>query len=259
MITDPAWFYSSLAQASAAIVGLMGGILTARVSDHLALKRRERGELMTEINNVQRHLASRRTHLGSFRDFIRTELERDREAIQDGRATRPGPATIIGWGFSGSGTGGGPVAVAEDRPQREAELLMAEAVLPWYEELSGRITADTLMRRVRQLRDAGGQQVAGDVAPLEHLAPKIQRFSDTVLPRSFPVVVILLAWLAGVGVVWPLAVLPGIPGQPWMGKPAMLLAFAFGLLGLLVYLAVELVGIWRLGIIEAPTREELGL
>jgi len=258
VITDPAWFYSSLAQASAAIVGLMGGILTARLSDHLALKRRERGELMPEVRNVQQHFISQGAHLVKFRAFLRAELALDLAAIQGGTVTRPASAEEIGWTFTRGGVGR-PIRVADDKLQREAELHVVDAVLPLHNELSDRITTNALLAKARRLRTAGGEEVAREVAKLEELAPKVQRFSDSVLPRSFLAVVVLLAWLAGVGVVWPLSVLPGIAGQPWMGKMPMLLAFAAGLIGLLIYLAAELIGIWQLGVIGAPTREELGL
>lgn len=39
-INDPAWFYSSLAQTTAAIVGLIGAVLGSRIIEHIGFVRR---------------------------------------------------------------------------------------------------------------------------------------------------------------------------------------------------------------------------
>jgi hypothetical protein len=46
MSIDPAWFYSSLAQASAAVVGLIGALLGSKIHDRISVLRDERRSLM---------------------------------------------------------------------------------------------------------------------------------------------------------------------------------------------------------------------
>lgn len=55
-IKDVAWFYSTLAQVSAAIVGLVGAVLGSRIIDHYAMMRGERDELDMRIEGVYREI-----------------------------------------------------------------------------------------------------------------------------------------------------------------------------------------------------------
>ena len=68
----------------------------------------------------------------------------------------------------------------------------------------------------------------------------LAEFQSKLLPKSFLVVVVLLAWLSLTGVIWPLWVLAGISNtppvyilvnQPLLTKAMMLIVFAIGLLG----------------------------
>jgi len=78
---DPAWFYSSLAQASAAIVGLIGAILGSRIIDHIGRMRLERNQIDMEIGNAARLIADRTVSLRQFENFLRESIARDTEAI----------------------------------------------------------------------------------------------------------------------------------------------------------------------------------
>jgi len=162
----------------------------------------------------------------------------------------------MSWGSSG---GGSPrtVDVTQDLEQSRKELALVEQVLTVYKPLSGEIKDLNLSSFIKSLRlladevpgTAGGAQpkamILGDTAPLEGLADHISRFRMQLLPRSFWIVLGLLALLVIVGVLWPLAALPGLP--PPYSKGWMLFAFAAGLVGLIGYFAFELWGLTRLG------------
>jgi len=49
MVTDPSWFYSSLAQSGAAVVGVMGAIFIARLVQHLPEVAESRSRLLEEF------------------------------------------------------------------------------------------------------------------------------------------------------------------------------------------------------------------
>ncbi|MDR7419326.1 MAG: hypothetical protein QN178_10505, partial [Armatimonadota bacterium] len=68
-ISDPAWFYSSLAQVSAAIVGLIGAVLGTRLVSHIPDMRAALVSIHSRMSNVLDMLAARSTSYP--RDFAR--------------------------------------------------------------------------------------------------------------------------------------------------------------------------------------------
>lgn len=70
-------------------------------------------------------------------------------------------------------------------------------------------------------------------------------FQRNLLPASFRFIFVVLIWLTATGVLWPLAVLPGLPGSEH--KTLMLGALAVGLAGLIAFFAYQFVELWRLG------------
>jgi hypothetical protein len=62
-MTEPAWFYSSLAQSCAAIVGLLGAILGSHILEHLNSLRTERHGLDTLNKNSRRQILNTKSHL----------------------------------------------------------------------------------------------------------------------------------------------------------------------------------------------------
>jgi hypothetical protein len=91
--TDPAWFYSSLAQASAAIVGLVGAVLGGRILDHVALMRGQQKEVDGEIDRAYRALLARATEWSRFREYLEREIADDDAAMTRGESTR----SITAW------------------------------------------------------------------------------------------------------------------------------------------------------------------
>lgn len=83
MPIDPGWFYSTLPQVAAAIVGLLGAVFGNRLIEHLQTMRQERNELDSRIHDTQ---ASGCMHTvdrwSKYRDFLIQEIDADKEAIK---------------------------------------------------------------------------------------------------------------------------------------------------------------------------------
>jgi hypothetical protein len=57
-IDDPAWFYLSLAQTAAAIVGLIGAVLGSRIIDHLSRLREQRRAVASQLEGMYSRIRS---------------------------------------------------------------------------------------------------------------------------------------------------------------------------------------------------------
>jgi hypothetical protein len=66
MNTDPAWFYSTLAQSSAAIVGLTGGILGSRILEQVQQLREKRVRMIAAMREIQRDHRMKRSNLAAL-------------------------------------------------------------------------------------------------------------------------------------------------------------------------------------------------
>lgn len=253
MTTDPAWFYSSLAQASAAIVGLIGAILGSRIIDQLQLMRRERAEIAEQLRG---HFSVRPLHeptiqrWQTFRSFLVREIAEHTRAIDRGQLTRTFTAEI-GWDFT-QGTRSQEVDVLTHQAELQRELVLLDRFLLAYPALTGEIK--NLSSSVAQLRDCvrsmpenhpGLRFVLSDLQRLEALDNAILKFRAGLIPRSFPIVFLMLAWISATGVLWPLSALPGFENS--YPKPYMLVALGVGLIGLMAYFGYLLFELRRLG------------
>jgi hypothetical protein len=64
--SDPNWFYSTVAQSTAAIVGLAGGFLAARLVSHRAEIARDREKLRQQFVILEAQLSERLTAAQQF-------------------------------------------------------------------------------------------------------------------------------------------------------------------------------------------------
>lgn len=211
-ITDAAWFYSSLAQASASIVGVTGAVFAARITDHVRDARRIYDE-------TARQIVERVSALRTAADSLTNE-----EKLVAGRTTLEERQTLA----------------------QVAELYrtLKGPVLP--QKL--RACIGELGRHLRQLQSPWASELVSlHVGGLRDLDRQISDFRLEVYPRSLWAIWALLAWLTIFGVIWPLAALPGLPGTLVLSKGLVLPLFSLGAIGFVLYLLYELVQLWRLG------------
>lgn len=239
---DPAWFYSSLAQSSAAIVGLIGAIFGSRIIDHLACMREERNELNRRIGTVYRQIMSNIQHWTDFRRYLEFELREDTAAIERGESRRRS-REVMDWGMRGSGS---EVSnLQEHKREMQGKLDVLLKLLPAYTPLMGPFHERDVIeyaQRLRRYANEAPERAKGlmlsDVETLEDIVSNyIRPFRARLLPKAFLAVFAVLVWIALTGIIWPLWALPGLrQGYP---KSAMLAA-------LFAYFGYQLVELRRL-------------
>jgi hypothetical protein len=212
-ITDVAWFYSSLAQAAASIVGIVGAVFLTRLMDHRERMLKERRDLATQLGDYG---------LNTFAVWVTEYTDPAFLATQhttpaDDQALRHGAAAL---------------ARLLRRRVEPGTLAAIEQRLGEYEQQASSAWAKG--------------QLHQNAVHLSLLRRKVELFRAHALPRTLIVGWALLAWLSVFGVLLPLAVLPARP-QWIISKGLILTCFAVGVLGFAAYLAYELVQLHRLG------------
>lgn len=249
---DPAWFYSSLAQASAAIVGLVGAVLGSRIVDHIALMRGERRKLDESIGDIRRHFDSRIDNLQAVERNWEENRTSDVEALQQGQTVRHLRYEFTAWNGSAA-TGSATVPdVRNHLTEVERRLELLRLILTAYSRLVGNIKEDEVTAYVDRLQHIAShipeepkQIVLMDAKMLDEIIEPISRFRPRLVPISFVIVFLLLAWIALTGIIWPLSALPGLPDA--YPKHWMLRALGAGLLGLIGYFSYQFRELRQLG------------
>lgn len=259
---QPEWFYSSLAQAAAAIVGLIGAILGTRILDQIAIVHAEKQRVDERINNVHSLIRRRIEWLPQFREYLEADVREDQATIARGTSRRQ----IHHESHWGGGTSGG-VWSSEVNDKSIAQKLENLRVLDFltqaYLPLDGVIREANVLEYATRLRKISTQyadvhlrgatsvsspatMLQDDARNLEALADAIRIFRSSLIPRSFTVVFVALGVLAVTGILWPLSALPGRESL-LHSKRGMLAAFGIGLAVLVWYFATQLRELARAG------------
>ncbi len=214
--TDPAWFYSSLAQVSAVIVGLIGAILGTRLINHIAEVQLARKGIEAKLLYVQEMLADRASRIQRFY-----------ELVQD--VPTAGRAALAYELFRGD-------ALEDHIRQRAAAL---RGVL--YEIPAG--TGGQKQAR---------EELGHEVNVLEDTANELRMFRLRLVPRPFIAMLLVMGFLTAAGIVWPLWALLEPPAPD---RQNMLSLFSLGMIVLVVYFGYELLSLRKLGTISWPKRK----
>jgi hypothetical protein len=203
-ITDPAWFYSSLAQVSASIFGIIGAVFATRLSDYT------QGAIAAH-DQVQRAIST-----------VYIDLLNHAEAMTNPK------------NYDGATT------------TRDIEILNRAAAL--FKGLRGRVTN----RGLQKLIDTLKANQEGATAPfatgyldqhvpwLERVHYQVKFFRRTAAARPLWAMWFLLAWLTGVGIIWPMMALPGLDGARF-GKTYILALFSLGAVAFVIFRLLELI------------------
>ncbi len=109
--------------------------------------------------------------------------------------------------------------------------------------------ARSVRAAAREVEDQDGRRLLRKHAEaLEGLSRYLRNLEGALLPKSLGLIAVLLLWLATTGILWPLAVLPGL-GQS-ITKGSMLTSLALGLVALNVYVAYELWALRQVAILR---------
>jgi hypothetical protein len=209
-IGDPAWFYSSLAQVSASIFGIIGAVFATRIADYA-------GRTNDSFDSIQRGLDDSHTNLRAHADIITNERSYDSSVQEADRLALTAAAGIYRQLK-------GPVDRA--RLRRLAEEVTA---------LQLRLTSPWALQYLRQ--HAGW---------LNNHERELRTFRSMAFPGSLWAMWGLLAWLAVVGIIWPMLAPPGLAGTWYLSKRLILGLFSAGAVAFIIFLLRELVLLWRL-------------
>jgi hypothetical protein len=221
-IKDPAWFYSTLSQTAAAIVGLIGAVLGSQIIAHISRQRDKKKELDGMIFNTKTYFTTRTKNLSDM------------------------------WTNKAVTSSGG-------QPPPDQQMLMQ--VVQTYESISvaGKVDSSAIKFSAEALRRGAlaitseyptlheiQTQMNSDATRLEDLHPRVDDFQKQRLPRSFVFLFVVLIVLIIVGIMWPLIKIPAQAAATISDAVPMLITFSFGMLLLLIYFAWQGVELLRI-------------
>lgn len=243
MPADPEWFYSSLAQSAAAIVGLMGGVLGTRVLDRINVRRSMRIQIAPTIRSFADDLEADRLRFENQRLNLAVQLKQLELAKAGSRSTFYLAKDEDWLGNYSQPRNEVPIAPYEERLLRCLRIL--DEISKAYTLPEG-ITDQSLTELIDRLQKLNATAEGRlpehhqHISWLKHIQQEVRRhpINEPLLPFLF--VLLILLFLAGAGIIWPLSVLPGYSGS---SKVGMLFAFSVGVISLLGFFAWQL---WEL-------------
>jgi len=93
---DAAWFYSTIAQSTGALVGVLGALLGGRIVSHLVAMSGRRHEVRSNLRNVASQSNNLLHDQESFIQFAVGDIERDDEAIANKETERDAGTRRVG-------------------------------------------------------------------------------------------------------------------------------------------------------------------
>jgi hypothetical protein len=270
---DPNWFYSTLAQSTAAIVGLAGGFIAARLTTHRAEIAQTREPLKGEFDMIAARAAGYLGTIDSMRQQLRDFLQ-DVDSTQAVKkdVTLPLTDRLPNLSRRGSSAPGSAPLTQDQRdrldgfaevieglyrvlqamtPQHMAERLRNGQELrapeePWLDEDPGILPDQPAtywddLELQRPYAQLWYQEIRGMHSAL---IPRVRALTSRLVPRTFLFLLIDLTVLLAVGTIAPMAYLSARSATT---KTIFLLAFAVCALGVAVILLLEMVQIRKAG------------
>lgn len=269
MALDPNWFYSSLAQSTAAIVGLGGGFLVQRLLQQRNEIAEPRARLRSDLLRSYTDFNSLRQQALNVRDSMMAAVDEanryDRDQFKAFEVRGVIHAFHDRLGTSGLSGIAGAIEFSELPKFEEAQRIasaLADALPADYEEYvdalnGGRLDmpanaawleepaeaprpADAVTNVLQLLpyqRDIARRLWSKQKATFDADVPKLRGFRDRLVPRRFYWLLTVIGALLGVGVVAPLLYLTAHgPGS----KSYLLVLFVILSFGFFAFIADEL-------------------
>jgi hypothetical protein len=264
---DPNWFYSTLAQSAAAIVGVSGGFLASSLIRQREVIAERRQELLDRISSFRTSVENLRglgDRLVQGVDRLRAEPQPETGSLRInpnslGLGTfsmQNGPAgfvdvspedlmrfdalRVIAKEFADAAGALANPGALEDALFRRSGLTVPEWLNePFDQSLFARDQTDQTLERFMRIGDQRNAARAfwqGIPQQYSDLSQLYESFRAAVTPRSSYALLGLLAGLLIAGVVLPMMSLSAKSGG---SKAALLVVFALLAMGVLVYLAFE--------------------
>ena len=249
---DPNWFYSSLAQCAAAIVGLLGAVMIARLQNQVADLQLTMTELRQLVSPVLRDAYLRRSEVAAFEAFAADRILLLKTSLAEGKDRVEVSAVVDLFGMASS-TGHFSTEVSE------AIIQALEKDLSLAAQLRGILTRVLDITEFAAPAEVG--RLHGDLREIQARLPVVQqsRLGQIVQPmpalenglaarrakasvRVPAVMTGIVAWLCLAGLVWPLA---SLSAYSTGGKVTLLAAFTVGLSAIPALMAYQMKQIRR--------------
>lgn len=252
-LTSEIAFYSTLAQTSATIVGLVGAVLVSQIIAHISMMRSDRREVVQRVDTIYQHFNERIEHWKVFKRYLEQRAQIESSIFEIGSPAIQGSPAVT---WEGGKTAPPGMQISSGISSADEDLKLLEIIMPAYHPFAGRVKNRGIRAYAARLRDTAAllpqdskaaHVVFQDATLLDKLSSRISRFRLKLFPRPFIVILLVLAWLSFSGILWPLAMLPGFGAR--FNQSIMLGMLALGLLtlvGYFSYLLLELNGLGRL-------------
>lgn len=247
---DPNWFYSSLAQCAAAIVGLLGAFLAVRLHEQYANARSTYGTVANQLKQLRQEFQKRLADVEAFASFADQRIQALKTALVEKKGEITVSEELEFWGSRRAGKRWLFDVSKEnlDRYIQRRQLVEPTIVvlkpltmlrscedLQLIEQAIARLVAMLPVELHSSFENWRSLMQTVDNANEFHL-----RNVDIKVPTS---VTIILGWLCVFGLVAPLAYLSAYEEG---SKLRLLVAFSVGVLAIPIYVAFELIQIYRL-------------
>jgi hypothetical protein len=136
VITDPAWFYSSLAQATAGLIGLLGGVLILRLQQQSVSIQESRDRVLTEFSQLRTSATSMLQNATTFIEWVKDDIRAIEDAMRSGATTREVNQERDPFGGSRSGSSWRVPVSSAALEGRKRDLEIAETLAPHYATLA---------------------------------------------------------------------------------------------------------------------------
>lgn len=246
-MTDPSWFYSSLPQVSASIVGLIGALIGSHFLENLVFIRKKRTEFDKIAYNSYKRLKGRfyqfsemEKSLGELLKITNTTIESKGTSMSIPETRHRLTENVISSRAS-SIDGFDNIKIYKEDLDKELALLakLKEA----YPEIKGYIKADYLLNcagNIKQCKDMTiswhpkdkdlAPYIDADIKDLEDFTFELKDLQTRSIP-GLPLILFIAGFsiIILIGIIWPLFVLPGLYLW-WNSKNLMLWGVGIGLI-----------------------------
>ena len=243
-MSNPNWFYSALAQSAAAIVGLIGALLLLKITETSNTIRNFRAELINQKNELR----AKSYPLINRIDELESKLKEILEKI--------GNETVGKTGYVLLGTYGSIVVKKGETDTEKIKKglkLTSSGLEKWkysiknfdenVEELSEIISSLSKIKEYACfISDDFGKKLEEQLLKENELNTwneyfksfknKLEDYNKITIPKSYYLILIILAFIVIVGVIIPLSYLSAYSGY---NKTILISLFSFGILGLIFY------------------------
>jgi hypothetical protein len=253
---DPNWFYSSLAQSAAGIVGLLGAILTTRLQQQIERATEQRIATLTATKVFDSQLREMTARLSRYSEHAPKQIEELKSWLQSGVAEQHLPAWYSPFDWNQNTTVFPTTELLEvETTQVRLVTALREAISQTFKSNSAAAIgafAKTVEQVLETDKETKALALANGLRDIRQSATQAYQHHQRLVvgadPTASVVLLICLIVLTGAGLVVPLSFLSAYTGyHRWL----LLGLFGIALAGLLIYIGTQIWRLRRLGRFES--------